>query len=219
MNTSIRGSAYVQVYHPELVCDGGIVDLDRRSPFPTLLLKHCGLKDVLFEPSGKFRLVLIAYCLLGCRRHCSPCAHSQYLVVFSLCRVAGFLSSCAQGATCIHDTCRLLSGGTVCVLWAVGACNCHFFLSLQMCFRRCCRHVTSRVRFNLALDYTSDDGPLPPSCIFTDSFSYHNTGRHALPPLKLPLDDNDDDNNNNQDDPSSNAPGPAGEVPADDAQL
>ena len=31
------------------------MDLDRRSPYPTLLLKHSGLKEVLFEPSGKFR--------------------------------------------------------------------------------------------------------------------------------------------------------------------
>ncbi|CAN0566690.1 unnamed protein product, partial [Ectocarpus sp. 12 AP-2014] len=46
------------VYHPELVCDGGVIDLDRRSPYPTLLLKHCGLKDVLFEPSGNYRHVL-----------------------------------------------------------------------------------------------------------------------------------------------------------------
>ncbi|CAN0442727.1 unnamed protein product [Pylaiella littoralis] len=54
----ITGRIEIEVYHPELVCDGGVVDLARRSPFPTLLLKHCGLKDVLFEPSGKFRHAL-----------------------------------------------------------------------------------------------------------------------------------------------------------------
>eukprot|EP00752_Nemacystus_decipiens_P004125 g3774.t1 len=56
--TPIMDRIEVEVYHPELVCDGGIVDLDRRSPYPTLLLKHCGLKEVLFEPSGKFRHAL-----------------------------------------------------------------------------------------------------------------------------------------------------------------
>eukprot|EP00903_Cladosiphon_okamuranus_P010988 g10377.t1 len=56
--TPIMDRIEVEVYHPELVCDGGVVDLDRRSPYPTLLLKHCGLKEVLFEPSGKFRHAL-----------------------------------------------------------------------------------------------------------------------------------------------------------------
>lgn len=43
------------MYHPEYVCDGGLVDPIRRSPFPTLLIKHCGLKDELFKPSGMYR--------------------------------------------------------------------------------------------------------------------------------------------------------------------
>lgn len=46
---------FPQVYHPEFVCDGGFIDPIRRSPFPTLLIKHCGLKDELFEPSGMYR--------------------------------------------------------------------------------------------------------------------------------------------------------------------
>lgn len=175
----------VEVYHPELVCDGGIVDLDRRSPYPTLLFTHCGLKEVLFEPSGKFRcdfgrgLTLatgVEGSILG------SIIQRQYSLLWSPTLQAG------EGGRDSRPAYRhppLSLAPPILDIDSFVAC----FPGLYVC--------------------------LPPL----------SSTRHTLPPLKLPLDDasdgqdiDGDGNSDGERDPSS-APGSAGEVSADDAQL
>ncbi|CAM9665055.1 unnamed protein product [Phaeothamnion confervicola] len=48
----ILHSFSVEMFHPELVCDGGVVSRARRSPFPVLHITHTGYKDQLIPPKA-----------------------------------------------------------------------------------------------------------------------------------------------------------------------